>query len=349
MATKRNYGIDLLRLVFMYMVCVLHILGQGGVLAATPAGSVSHGVFWFLEVCAYCAVDGFAIISGYTASNKPIQYHRIINMWFQVLFYSFFLTVILSLGLHLPLTKDILLKGLTPVNSQAYWYFTAYFGLFFFVPILNSFLFTVEEKTAKHTFLLFVVIFSLLGTWNDSFRTSKGYSMLWLMILYCLGALAKRIRLFETRKNSTLLLALGANTLLSLGLYLFFENKKLISYTAPTILFNGLILVILFSRFQLKGTWIAKLAPLAFGVYLFQLNRIIWTTILKKSLVWISETGLVMGIIYVLSFSGWLFVAGLCVEFVRSKLAALLRISDLSKAIANHLEKALSAPSSLLH
>ena len=32
--TKRNYGIDLLRIVSMVMIVILHILGQGGVLDA---------------------------------------------------------------------------------------------------------------------------------------------------------------------------------------------------------------------------------------------------------------------------------------------------------------------------
>ena len=34
MAQQRNHGIDLLRMVSMFMVVVLHVLGQGGILAA---------------------------------------------------------------------------------------------------------------------------------------------------------------------------------------------------------------------------------------------------------------------------------------------------------------------------
>lgn len=34
MAQQRNSGIDLLRMVSMFMVVVLHVLGQGGILAA---------------------------------------------------------------------------------------------------------------------------------------------------------------------------------------------------------------------------------------------------------------------------------------------------------------------------
>ncbi len=55
---KRNYGIDLLRLVLMYMVCMLHTLGQGGILGVCQAGTVEYKAFWFLEILSYCAVDG---------------------------------------------------------------------------------------------------------------------------------------------------------------------------------------------------------------------------------------------------------------------------------------------------
>ena len=42
MTKERNYGIDLLRLVLMFMVCILHTLKQGGVLEACEAGSLTR-------------------------------------------------------------------------------------------------------------------------------------------------------------------------------------------------------------------------------------------------------------------------------------------------------------------
>ena len=45
MKYERNYGIDLLRLVLMYMVCMLHTLGQGGILGVCQAGTVEYKVF----------------------------------------------------------------------------------------------------------------------------------------------------------------------------------------------------------------------------------------------------------------------------------------------------------------
>ncbi len=82
---NRNCGIDLLRLVLMFMVCVLHALGQGGVLSAFPVGSAGYRFFYLPETICYCAVDAFALISGYTArEGKKQKYARITEMWFQV-------------------------------------------------------------------------------------------------------------------------------------------------------------------------------------------------------------------------------------------------------------------------
>lgn len=65
MADKRNYGIDLLRIVSMFMVVFLHILGGGGVLELDSLSGASYWTAWTLKTASYCAVDIFAIISGY--------------------------------------------------------------------------------------------------------------------------------------------------------------------------------------------------------------------------------------------------------------------------------------------
>ncbi|MCR5648942.1 MAG: acyltransferase, partial [Oscillospiraceae bacterium] len=62
---ERNHGVDLLRIVSMLMVVVLHILGQGGLLDAVSAPSLRHTLCWLLLAAAYCAVDCYAMISGY--------------------------------------------------------------------------------------------------------------------------------------------------------------------------------------------------------------------------------------------------------------------------------------------
>jgi hypothetical protein len=53
----------------MLMVVVLHILGQGGVLKTARPLSVEYEIAWFLEILCYCAVNCYALISGYAGSD----------------------------------------------------------------------------------------------------------------------------------------------------------------------------------------------------------------------------------------------------------------------------------------
>lgn len=339
---ERNYGIDLLRLVLMFMVCLLHILGQGGVLGASSAGSVQYKVFWLLEVCGYCAVDGFALISGYTASKRPQRYEKIVQMWFQVVFYSFIVTMILGMaGLTTPLEPQEIKWLLMPVTFKYFWYFTAYFALFFMMPILNEFLFSIDEHTAKKTFLVLSVLFSGLGVINDPFLSGNGYSTIWLVVLYCLGALAKRIHLFEERSSVSLVLLFIVMCLFSWTGLIQRNTSRYISYISPTILLNGLIMIVLFSRLKLQGSLIKKVSPLAFGIYLFQMNTIVWSSVLNGSCIFIASKPIVAGVGYVFLCAAILFAAGLAVEFLRSRAAIILRIPVLSQKIAALAEKIL--------
>lgn len=122
---KRNYGIDLLRLVLMFMICVLHTLGHGGILPAFPAGSFGYNFYWLPETLCYCAVDAFALISGYTArEGKKQNYARITEMWLQVFFYSFVITALLTVfGINDTFSVKEMIKCALPVCFGKFWYF----------------------------------------------------------------------------------------------------------------------------------------------------------------------------------------------------------------------------------
>ncbi len=342
MVKERNYGVDLLRLVLMFMVCILHTLKQGGILQACEIGTLDHKVYWFIEILAYCAVDGFAIISGYMAIDKPRKYEKLAEMWFQAFFYSFIVTLVFTiLGFQESWTVKEIIKCALPVTFGKFWYFTAFFALFLAIPILNRFIFGIDEVFAKKTLIVLLVLFSVMGTATDPFKTNEGYSALWLVVLYCIGALAKKIKLFETKKSSVLILVWAACIVLTWGIYVFVGNDELIKYVSPTILLSGMIMVVLFARIKLKGTLISKLSPLAFGIYLFQINQVIWNNILKDAFAFVVSKPIALGVVYVFAFASLIFVSGLIVEFLRSKIAKWIRIPDLSKRIVEIIDECM--------
>ena len=85
----RYSGIDLLRLILMYMVVLIHILGHGGILGAVENGgnNLRYDVYYLIKVIVTPAVDGYALISGFISSNKEKQnYSKIFVRWSQVVF-----------------------------------------------------------------------------------------------------------------------------------------------------------------------------------------------------------------------------------------------------------------------
>lgn len=86
---RRNYGIDLLRMLSMFMVSVLHVLGQGSVLSASGKIPLNYAFAWFLEISAYCAVNCYALISGYVGVKSRFKYTTSLIFgfrWFSTLF-----------------------------------------------------------------------------------------------------------------------------------------------------------------------------------------------------------------------------------------------------------------------
>lgn len=345
--SNRIYGIDLLRLILMFMVCMLHVLNNGGVIEASKSNFLNYIIYLFVDVSLYCAVDGFAIISGYVATDAPKKYEKIVEMWFQAFFYSFILSFVLFRIGGTSFSSGKLLLSALPILSNQFWYFTAYFALYFTMPILNKYLFSISETTAKRMFLLLLFLFSISNFLFDEYKTQYGYSYLWLCVLYCLGVLTKKIKLFESKSNKALVLLLF-NFITITWLMFILGFKFLKSYTSPTIVFIALILIILFSRIKIKGNIISKISPLAFGIYLFHSNPIIWNDILKNAFIFVGNKNILIGLCYIFSISFFIFLTGLIVEFFRYKIARIIKIPLFSKAIVNELKKVIDSLSEML-
>lgn len=347
---QRNFGIEFLRILLMYMVCMLHTISQGGILASYSVGSTGYIVFLFLRTLSEGAVDGFALISGYVATNRKTQkYEKLIDMWFQAFFYSFIVTVILIIA-GIPYTYGLseLVKCALPVTFNKFWYFTAYFILFLAIPLLNRVLFELDEKTAKRCFLVIFGLFTTLGLIADAFKTEYGYSVFWLIILYCMGVLARRIRLFENKKNLQLLIIWLSCIVIAWAISLATGVMKLLNYNSPLILMGALVLVILFSHFSLKGTIIFKISPMVFAVYLLQLNMLIFRDGIKDRMAFVVNHSIVIAVLYAFGFAGILFIAGILVEIIRIKLFRLLKLHSLSIRIVRVISDITSSFEKLL-
>ena len=97
MKYERNYGIDLLRLVLMYMVCMLHTLGQGGILGVCQAGTVSIRLLVFRDFIILCGgwIRDYQRIYG---RGQTTQIRKTGGYVVSSFFYSFVITMLFPLA-----------------------------------------------------------------------------------------------------------------------------------------------------------------------------------------------------------------------------------------------------------
>jgi hypothetical protein len=95
-------------------------------------GGWNYNISWLLEIIAYCAVDCYAIISGYVCyseEHKPHYYKRFLSFWVQVCTYSFGITLLVYI-IRPEIGIRTLITCLFPITRLHYWYVSAYAGLF---------------------------------------------------------------------------------------------------------------------------------------------------------------------------------------------------------------------------
>lgn len=343
--TERNYGLDLLRPVAMFMVVLLHVLGRGGILSAygRDGSFLKYELVWLLEIAAYGAVDCYALLSGYVGVNVRHKPSGLIMLTLQTVFY----TVSITLGflLFMPGSTSIgdLLKAFLPFGFHHYWYYTAYFCLFFFLPFLNKLLHSLSHKQLVALIGTIVLMFSLLPTLflRDIFTAVGGYTPLWLALLYLLGG---ALRLLDVGKNTSprrcfelWAFAIGltwcSHILIgTITPHLFGETKGqmlLINYVSPTILFGACALVVGFARLQ-PGPRAKKvvgwLSPLAFGVYLIHTEPLIWTHFMANRYLPLAHVPALLLIPTVLLAAFGLWLVCTLIEFLRHRLFLWLRV-----------------------
>lgn len=295
---QRNYGIDLLRIVSMLMIITLHLLGHGGILKNTVPLSYRYEVAWFLETASYCAVNCYAIISGYVAVKSKFKYTNIVYLWLQVAFYTVLIATIMAI-ISPNIGKAEVISALFPVSNRIYWYFTAYFCIYFFTPIFNKAIEALSEKQLKAIAAAIFVLFCLIPIIanKDPFHLNRGYTPIWLMMLYIMGGIISKCNLFSKMKSwvAILLYLLMVTITWAERLVCDYVNNnlapaekfvpRLTTYISPTVFFCAVFLVVGFSKLKIgkiSTKLIAFFAPVSFSVYLIHENPYVRENVIKR-------------------------------------------------------------------
>lgn len=196
MNKKRNTGLDLLRIVSMFMIVMLHVVGEGGALSGTALFSSNWIFSWLFEAISVCAVNCYILISGYfLISSKELNRHKILRLALEVWGYSVVITIV-SLICGLEGNWLSIINSFLPFYSKGYWFINSYIVLYLLHPYINRLLVRLDRDTYRKLVLTLVIIFSLLPMFTPfdawCMDENNGYGVIWFVCLYIFAGYIRR-------------------------------------------------------------------------------------------------------------------------------------------------------------
>ena len=354
----RNYGIELLRILSMLFIIMLHVINFGGAFYYNSGVyfPVNEDIFMKYKVMNImlaffmCAVNCYALISGYVSCKSKFRISKVIILW---------LTVVAVNGMMYGLSYlynpewvagyDVELIY-TPLSSEQYWYFTAYLGLMIIMPALNAAVNNLPKKQFGGMLIGMFVFFSLFPcyTEEDIFLTHTGYSMLWLVFMYLTGAYfklhfstEKKIPFFKTICGAVYVISCLAMAFYRFGAEeaefvktgVYFPLSEHYIYTSPFVVIASVSLFLMFVNINIKEGIFAKIISFVssstFGVYLVHLNSLVVTYIITGRFVEQAQKTYIEMALSIVYAGIVLFVISMAFEKVRQLLFKILFIDKL--------------------
>lgn len=345
---EREYGIDLLRIVAAFYVIVLHTISQGGILDMVLPCSNQLYTAQIMNSLTFCAVNLYGLISGYVGysdTEKPFQPAKLLLLWLEVVFYGVGINLLFLVLFPTASVSEYWSFACLPLTKSTYWYFTAYCTLFLFIPLLNGCVRHSSPGNLRFFFLAMLLFFSPFENIYSAFGANRGYSFLWLMILYLCGAIMKKSRLCQRIHPG---LAVFGILLCTAGTcFLRISTGSLWNldhYTFPLYLISAMCHLALFARMRI-GKLAAKLicfvAPATFAIYISNVHPLVWWNLIyNRFQEWAFSSPLGLAIRVVL-FSALYAAVIACIDFLRRKLFQILHLRQALDALFAFLNRTI--------
>ena len=339
---ERKSGVDFLRMFLMFLVPILHILGNGGVLANTPWMSSQYLAGWLLETVALCAVDCFALISGYVGSTAKFRWSRVGNLWLGIVFYTLLLTALFAVWMPEVVSRRTWFGAIFPITSNQYWFMTAYVGMFFFIPLMNLMLEKASKRMLTEFLVAVLVVFSFLPCLftillqDSPYGLHRGYSMVWLIMLYLVGGYLRKYEIPQKLSRKKAVVVFCISTLLAWLSKVVIEwgtNRMLgypaggtsfVSYVSPFIVINAVALLCFFARTEFRSKalrkGIAVLSPAALGVYIIHVHPLVWNYVLRDCLTFAAAYPVWRMLLWVVALAFGIYLICSLIDVVRIRL-----------------------------
>jgi surface polysaccharide O-acyltransferase-like enzyme len=358
-AKKRNFGIDIARILAIILIINHHILFHGGPRSGTKKFSYDNNLLLYFNTIFCSGVNIFGMISGFVGFRSH-NYANLIYLLIQTSLYNYGIAYYYKkIKPHWVPDLDFYLY---PLFICDYWYFTAYFIIYFFLPLINAGI-KGMDKRKMGIFNLFIFLF--FSCFNqiihyskrlnrDIFSFGNGLSHFWLLLLYFYGGYFGRFY-DESRNCNKLIIFLLCIAIIILAAYLrnlvLFSQDKYnhhefgmsYEYTSPSQVIIAICFIIMLSKLNIKYIFIQKIislfAPLTYGIYLIHNHKIVREKVISGNYSWLLKYHSFKIITMELIESLKIFIYCSFIDYIRFLLFKLFRIRQICLLISYLIDK----------
>ena len=322
---ERQSGIELLRLIAMFLVIGVHAnflaLGEPTkqVLLESPFAETMRT---FADMLCIVCVNVFVMISGWFGIRPSVK--GVSNFLFQIIFFmvgTYCVTCLCGIY-HLSLGGIAQCLLLLPNN----WFVKAYLLLYVLSPVLNAYVSTADhhvQRAVLMAFFGFQFIYGWTFPGTDSF--DRGYTTLSFIGLYLLMQYIRKSenKIFNYRWGMDMALYVACSivsALLYIGVTLYRGSAilQLTAYNSPLVILASLYLFLAFSKMHFCSKVVNKLAKSSFAVYLLHASPFVLMPIYVPMLqhVYAERSG-VMCMVMILGVITAFYISALAIDQIR--------------------------------
>lgn len=279
----RNASLDLLRILSMLLIILMHSIDHTGVLEASEDAGI--GMFFlvrFLYMLTQISVNCYVMLSGYFLVRSRFRLKKLVEIWMELVFYSFVIKLIFMLTGQIAFSPISLLSCFFPILTGRYWFITIYVGLYLLSPFLNIAVRAMDRRTHG---LLILCLCLLFSAWNSIYpsiagmNSGGGWGLAWFVVLYLTAAWFSLYSAPQGKSCGKLMLWLGITFLVTALFCIpgreirlvrmvsgtWYHYNSLPVYLSTILVFSAFLNLEIQKKFERCITWIA---PATLGVYL---------------------------------------------------------------------------------
>lgn len=293
--TKRQSGIELLRIIAIIQIIFLHTYEYGLLhQASKAAGDIDGSLITFVWSFCRAPVDVFIMISSYFMITSQFDIKKTLRrsgkVYGAMIFYSIVLSIIFFISNPSLININSVISAFTPLLSKTWYFLSNYLIVLLLSPFLNKMLVSLSKK---HYLYFMGIVFIVMSLWStlaeiDGIKNVisikkivdpyMGKSLGGFLLMYIIGGY---LRLFvkqkpiENRKpNFKYLGIFAALCVFDFVLAAIFPQYKPAfgMFNNPIVLAESAMLILFFRDFTFSSKFVNTVAGTTLGIYAIHEN-----------------------------------------------------------------------------